>query len=73
MIVCLCNDLCSADIERAITKEGHKTYEGVLEFHGCQPMCGICEHTVSRMLTANHSDDQTVNLSSSTMASCPIL
>lgn len=70
MIVCLCNNLNDAAIQRAI-EAGMDSYKTVLAFNQCLPRCGMCKANVNalRMLTANNQDDQTLNLSSSTMAS----
>lgn len=70
MIVCLCNNLNDAAIKRAL-EAGMDSFKTIQAFNGCLPRCGMCKVSVLQIKDAysNHSDDQTVNLSSSTMAS----
>ncbi len=46
MIVCICNNLSSDDIQRAIDA-GCSDYESVLRFLGVEPNCFSCEADVS--------------------------
>lgn len=49
MILCLCNNLGSDAVQRAL-EAGMKSYEEILSFHGHLPNCGACEGSLNKQL-----------------------
>lgn len=56
MVVCVCNKLTTADIQKAVDN-GNITVKDVFLFHQCEVQCGICNQAMEDEIKIAYNDN----------------